>query len=98
MRDLASLSAADFEGAVGTDFEIRDGESHQVKIRLTEVVVLGERSGHRRPFSLRFHGPLSPALEQVTHDVTHAEMGRFELFLGPVAADADRITYEAVFA
>ncbi|MDQ6777390.1 MAG: hypothetical protein M3071_14490 [Actinomycetota bacterium] len=100
MRDLASLTPADFEGAVGTDFEIVVGESdpETVLIRLTEVVLLGERQGHRDPFSLRFRGPLSPGLAQVTHQLAHAEMGQFELFLGPVAADSDGILYEAVLA
>jgi hypothetical protein len=100
MRDLASLTAADFEGAVGTDFKIVGGESDPapVSIRLTEVVVGGEQPGQRQPFSLRFHGPSSPVLAHITHGVAHAEMGRFELFLGPVGAASDGIVYEAVFA
>ena len=98
MRDLASLTAADFEAVVGTEFEIVGGEEGPLKLRLAEVVVLGERPAHRQPFSLRFYGPLSPAYEHLTHHVVHAEMGEFELFLGPVAADSERITYEAVFA
>ncbi|HWF49172.1 MAG TPA: hypothetical protein VG294_00895 [Solirubrobacteraceae bacterium] len=98
MRDLAALTGADFEGAVGTDFEIDDGESGAVKIRLAEVVLMSERPGHRRPFSLRFHGPLSPVLPHLTHHLEHAEIGSLELFLGPIAAEPDRIVYEAVFA
>jgi hypothetical protein len=98
MRDLASLTAADFAPAVGSDFEIVDDRSAPVRVRLNEVVELGERPGHGRPFSLRFHGPLSPTLAHVTHRVAHAEMGEFDVFLGPVGSDADGITYEAVFA
>ena len=98
MRDLASLTAADFAAVLGSDFEIVDGESAPVRIRLSEVVELGERPGHRRPFSLRFHGPRSPTLAHVTHRVAHAEMGEFDLFLGPVGSDPDGILYEAVFA
>jgi Domain of unknown function (DUF6916) len=98
MRDLSSPTAADFEPAVGTVFEIVDGDADPVKLRLSEVVLLSERPGHRRPFSLRFHGPLSPAREQITHHILDAEMGEFELFLGPIAADGEHITYEAVFA
>lgn len=98
MRDLSSLTAADFEPAVSTVFEIVDGDADPVELRLSEVVLLSERPGHRRSFSLRFHGPLSPACEQVTHHIVHPEMGEFELFLGPIAADREHITYEAVFA
>ncbi|HWF35211.1 MAG TPA: hypothetical protein VG295_07555 [Solirubrobacteraceae bacterium] len=98
MPDFAALTAADFDAVLGTSFEIVDIEADPVAIRLAEVTVLGERPGYRQPFSLRFRGPLSPTLAQVTHRVAHAEMGRFDLFLGPVAADSDGITYEAVFA
>jgi hypothetical protein len=100
MRDLALLTAADFEEFVGTDFELGGGGSapERVSIRLTEVMVLPEGPGDREPFSLHFDGPLSPVLAQVIHHVAHAEMGEFELFLGPIAAEANRIVYEAVFA
>jgi hypothetical protein len=98
MRDLAALTAADFAAVLGSDFEILAGESAPVRLRLREVVELGERPGHRRAFSLRFLGPRAPTLAHVTHRIAHAEMGEFDLFLGPVGSDADGITYEAVFA
>jgi hypothetical protein len=98
MRDLASLTPADFESAVGSVFEITGGESGPVRVRLAEVAVLGERPGHRQPFALRFHGPASPVLTQAIHGISHAGIGELELFLGPVVSDSDGITYEAIFA
>jgi hypothetical protein len=98
MRDLASLTAADFEQALDSDFQTVDGHGNPVALRLTEVIPLPQRPGHRRPFSLRFRGPLSSTLEQVTHRFVHAGLGELDLFLGPIAADSDGIVYEAVFA
>jgi hypothetical protein len=98
MRELASLTAADFAAALGSDFEIVEDGATPVTIRLTEVVELAERPGHRRAFSLRFHGPSSPTLAHATHRLAHAGMGELEIFLGPVASDSGGIAYEAVFA
>jgi hypothetical protein len=98
VRDLASLTAADFDAAAGSVFELVGRESVLLELRLTEVVRLRERPGHRQPFSLLFRGPLSPVAEQDTHRLVHAELGELEIFLGPIAADADGVTYEAVFS
>jgi hypothetical protein len=97
VRDLASLTPADFQPAVGTVFEVHYGGAAPLPIRLTEVVAFGERPGHRQPFALRFEGPDSPVLAQVTHRLAHPELGELELFLGPVQSGSDAITYEAVF-
>jgi hypothetical protein len=97
VRDLAALTAADFEAVAGTAFEIVRSDSDSVEIVLEEVVVYRERPGHRQPFALQFRGPPVPILEHVTHRVVHAEMGDLDLFLGPIASDADGTIYEAVF-
>jgi len=97
MRDLASLSAADFLALVGTAFAVVDGDEAAIEFRLTEIVILGERPGHRQPFSLRFLGPRTPLLEQATHRLVHAEMGALELFFGPIASGSEGTIYEALF-
>jgi hypothetical protein len=109
VRDLAALTAGDFEPLIGTDFEVfrfdpsgPDGAGPPgapvLVIGLVEVQQLGERPGHRRPFVLHFEGPTSPVLAQQMHHLSHAEMGELELFVGPVMSDGPGITYEAVFA
>lgn len=98
MRDLSSLTAADFQPAVGTVFEVHHGAAEPLRIRLIEVVAFGERPGHRQPFALRFEGPESPVLEQVTHRVVHPHVGELELFLGPVQSGSEGVRYEAVFS
>ena len=97
MRDLASLSAADFRPLVGTVFAVVDGDWAGTELRLSEVVIQGVRPDHRQPFSLRLLGPRAPLLSQGIHRLTHAEMGVLELFFGPIASGPDATTYEAVF-
>lgn len=98
MRDLASLTADDFSAAVDSIFEIVDDDSESLELRLTDVVLLADRPGRRRSFSLWFRGPPSRTLDHITHRVMHPEMGEFELFLGPIASDSEGVSYEAVFA
>jgi hypothetical protein len=107
VRDLAALTAADFEPLVGTDFQVSGADvpgpdasappAPVLVIRLVEVQLLRERPGHRQPFALRFTGPASPVLAQQIQRLSHAEMGELEFFLGPVVSDAPGVTYEAVF-
>ena len=97
MRDISSLTASDFEAAVGTVFQIALPEGAPVPLELVEVQVVEVADG--RPFSLLFRGPPSPVCAPITHRLVHPAMGEFELFLGPIASDSsEHITYEAVFA
>jgi hypothetical protein len=97
MRDLAELTAADFEAVEGSIFEVADPGWDPLAIRLAQVVLLAERPGHRHPFSLRFQGPHTPVLPQAMHRVQHSDMGGLEIFMGPIASGSAGITYEAVF-
>jgi hypothetical protein len=97
MRDLADLTATDFEAQADTIFEVTNPGQDPLAIRLAKVVLLAERPGHRRAFSLRFQGPHAPVLPQSTHHVRHSYLGDLEIFLGPIASGSSGITYEAVF-
>ena len=48
-------------------------------------------------FSLVFSGPRTPQLPQRIHRMEHEQLGALEIFLTPIGADADKVTYEAVF-
>jgi hypothetical protein len=100
MRDLASLTAADFEPFSGSDFEVRHPATGQavLVLRLVEVTAWGPPLEHRQPFRLHFQGPASPVLPQAIHRLSHPEMGELDLFVGPVMAPGPGTTYEAVFA
>jgi ribosomal protein S18 acetylase RimI-like enzyme len=97
-RDLATLTAADFEAVAGSDFTVVEPGPDQPRLVLSRVVVLPERPGYRRPFSLRFRGPATSAPTQGIRRLAHDEMGELEIFLVPIAADADSTTYQAVFS
>jgi hypothetical protein len=97
MRDLAELTAADFEGVAGSIFELTDPGREPLAMRLADVILLPERPGHRQPFALRFEGPRSPVLPQAIHRIRHRDIGDLDIFIGPIASDSAGITYEAVF-
>ena len=99
MRNLASLTAADFEAVLDSTFQVVDTQGSAVlSLSLVRVVRLPERPGYRPPFSLRWTGPAAPILAQGIHHLTHPELGDLEIVLGPIAADASTATYEAIFA
>jgi hypothetical protein len=99
VRDLASLTAAEFEGVLGSTFQVMDAQGHAVlSLSLERVVRHPERPGYRQPFSLHWTGPPTPILSQQVRRLTHPELGDIEIFLGPIAADTSAATYEAVFA
>jgi len=96
--DLAAVTADDFEPFKGQGFETRAGRAQET-LRL-ELVTIGRRQGppgHREPFSLMLRGPRSPVLAQGIFRLSNQALGELELFLVPIGADQDGITYEAAF-
>jgi hypothetical protein len=95
------LSVRTFEPHVGTSFRMDVGDDGL-------DLVLSEASqpqspgpggdGGRAQFSLYFTGPPQPILPQRIYRLAHPSLGDLELFLVPVGADADCVTYEAAFA
>ena len=98
MRDLATLTAAEFAGAIGSTFKVVDPDGRvMLSLTLFKVVPGPERAGQRQSFSLYWNGPATPILTSFTHHLTHPGLGDMEIFLGPVATDGPGLTYEAVF-
>ncbi len=48
-------------------------------------------------FSLIFAGAAEDRLPQRTYRFQHEKLGRFEVFIVPIAAEGERIRYQAVF-
>ena len=83
-------------------FGHRDGEAFVVTspaVRLVQAAAVDKGEGYRSggQFSVLFHGPAEPALEQRIYELTHDEIGTFELFLVPVGRVGDGYEYEAAF-
>jgi len=90
------IARDDFAGQVGTVFRIVEGRFDSVELRLAEVKD-GKAAPGYEVFSLFFHGPVEPRLEQATYTTSHAVLGTQPLFLVPVEARPEWIRYEALF-
>ena len=91
------LSKDTFSKHIGSKFRIFDKTSPTViEAELVEVNAQGTAVEFEQ-FSLLLVGPSEPRLNQQTFGIEHKEMGSFDLFLVPVAADEEGASYEAVF-
>lgn len=90
-----------FENRVGEVFRLKVPGETELALRLSEVTPLSPATAPpgspRPPFTLLFHGPLTPWVRQATHRLEHAGLGAFDLFLVPLGPDAAGMRYEAVF-
>ncbi len=93
---IADLTIESFEGRAGEGFRLA-ADVGTLDITLIEYERLGESVLKRAPFSLVFLGPREPVLPQRIYRLTHDELGELEIFLVPIAQDADGTRYEAVF-
>jgi hypothetical protein len=90
------FSQAVFAGLVGETFQVeRPGEA-PVRLRLAELRDLRVEGQTGEAFALRFQGPGGAPLDQDTYVMRQRRLGRFALFIVPMAATAQRRTYEAV--
>lgn len=85
-----------FAGHVGTVFRVVGGPFDSVELRLAELKD-GRAAAGYEVFSLFFHGPVEPRLEQATYTMSHPVLGAQALFLVPIEARPDGIRYEALF-
>jgi hypothetical protein len=94
-----SLTEAEFSKHVGSKFVLKPGEQ---ALELELVQVKGylphpnDQTGMER-FSVFFTGPRETSLPQHSYLLSHESMGKFEIFLVPIAADEQGFRYEAVF-
>lgn len=93
MRELATLTVADFAPLRGDGFRVAGDGVEPFELQLVEVTEIAREPGGRAPFSLVFRGGPTPPLPQGIYRVEQAGLGTIEIFLVPIAADR----YEAVF-
>jgi hypothetical protein len=86
--------AAQYRQHVGTAFTI---EEVSQRVRLTRVVE-APLHAHIEQFSLLFAGPVGDAIEPGTYTLTHAALGRLEMFITAVGAPAAAPLYQACFS
>jgi hypothetical protein len=95
---MEDLKLENFSPYLNSKFLVkRDPEGVEVaELELAQAVDLGSTPRHEQ-FSILFHGPSSPKLEQAIYRFEHQEMGTFDLFIVPVKHVQDKIHYEAIF-
>lgn len=98
------LTSADFAGLLGQDLVLELSDGRELALTVHEVTGTGREGGAgpdgvpREQFSVVFRGPREPVLAQGVRDLRHAALGELALFLVPIGADADGVSYEAAFA
>jgi hypothetical protein len=87
-----------FISRVGEKFRVAETGTELVLAEATSLAVSGanNKGPRREPFSLLFKGP-KPVLPQRTWALENETLGRLEIFLVPIGADADGVRYEAIF-
>jgi hypothetical protein len=95
---LDTLTIESFEPHVGTSFWL-SVEQRKIELRLTRAAKVMESEAarlRRTPFSLFFLAPI--LLPQQIYRLTHEAFAEpLDIFLVPIARDADGFTHEAVF-
>jgi hypothetical protein len=100
---LDQLSFAAFSARVGTIFEVTQ---KRAKLKLVEARLVPTfhppnrvaEDARNEKFSLRFSGSRDFVLTQNTYTFEHPGIGRFDMFIVPVAGmDSSRSYYDAIF-
>ena len=98
---LDKLTVDSFTGQIGKTFRLSLADAPAMDLILVEARGLSTRSkppsSGREPFSLTFLGPKGAVLPQRIYPLETEALGRIEIFLVPIAADADGVKYEAIF-
>ncbi len=87
---------ASFAQNINTAFALQHPQWGSMTVDLIEVSELRETS-RQRMYSLVFRGSLEQPLQQGLYPISHEKMGNDDLFLVPIAREADGFRYEAVF-
>ena len=98
---LDRLTVAMFAEQIGKTFRLPLMDGPVLDLVLVEARNLSLHAGNpgprREPFSLLFRGPKAPVLPQRIYPLENEAFGSLEIFLVPIAADADGVKYEAIF-
>lgn len=100
MSEIGALTAEDFDPLVGGELAARPvgkGAGEPVRLRLVSVTRHPGATGFRAPFSLELLGASSPVQAQGTYRLAHPRLGDLDLFMVPVGASGEGVTYEIAF-
>jgi hypothetical protein len=92
----ASLTHETFSRNANTEFRVVIDENTSVPLELTNVSEL-KLYPQQEEFALEFRGPLNMFLDQGVRNLSHDQIGEFELFIVPIKQDERGFYYEAIF-
>lgn len=92
----AILSLADFAPYVGETFALETGEARLALVLEEAKGAAGASVREHGAFTLLFRGPADPVLPQAIYRLDR-EAESHDIFLVPIARDAEGTRYEAVF-
>jgi hypothetical protein len=72
-------------------------EGATIPVTVVDSRVLPSPSPRVAPFAIELAGPATPMLPQAIYPVVHPQHGRLELFVVPIARDAEHVRYEVIF-
>ncbi len=91
---VGSLFQLMINGQPALDLTLFNVEDLTVEDRLRDPAIRSQ------PFSLIFHGPLSPFANQGNYALMHAQLGNLEMFLVPIGPDRKtgrNMQYQAIY-
>ena len=90
------LKISDFTEHLNSKFQMQVNDTTTLEIELVDVKKHGATESPYQ-FSLRFAAPLNGPRAQGAFILHHEKTGEQYIFLVPIAMDAERLYYEAVF-
>jgi hypothetical protein len=101
---IENLTCEQFTQYLGSMFQLLISSKVPLELKLVEATPYqahfasqDRESATRSPFSLVFQGSLEIELPQKIYTLEHAELGKLDIFLVPIARRQDGMRYEAVF-
>jgi len=92
------MTVEHFRGHVGEEFRIHSGDGQPRSVRLIAALDLPHACrALRAPFELMFVEDRENWLPQGTYTFEHHALGRMDIFIVPVAHDAQGTRYQVVF-
>jgi hypothetical protein len=100
---LEELSLGRFSEFLNTRFTVQASPTETMEVELFEATpggIMAKGGAHAaqyESFSLLFQGSQNRPLQQGTYRFEHSQLGAFDLFIVPIAAEQGVIKYQAVF-
>ncbi len=91
-----NLTQVAFAENLNTSFQLQHKEMGAIELQLISVSEL-KATPRQQMYSILLRGPLDLPFGQGLYKIEHTQMGTFDLFLVPVAKEADGFRYQAVF-